>query len=266
MSEQAEQYFADHASSSSERERLGGLCKVYDEWTQQRFIEAGLSSASRVAEIGFGTGSMMRWLSEQVGSDGCVHGFDLTPRFLAQDKEFLQQSHIELYEHDIQNTALAEPCYDFIYTRLVLAHLFDPKSAIQNIAAGLQPGGKIIALDYDSTKVHAHPDSNGAAEFDRAVDLMNREIGAKGLISASYGAEMAKQMQEVGLVDVTDTIMNRDLVGGEFAALVSAQGMDLLGEARPETADYAKLIAEKMRTPGFRYQDTDMHCAIGTKA
>jgi len=265
MKQQADQYFADHASSLSETERLNGLCKIYDTWTQARFIEAGLKSGDKVAEIGFGTGSMLRWLSQRVGAEGCVHGYDLTPRFIGSDQAFLAQSNVELFEHNIQTTPMPKPQYDFVYTRLVLAHLIDPEKAMQNMLAGLKSGGKLIALDYDSLVVHADADMEDAREFDQAVQRINKEIGAQGLLSASYGAEMTGHMMKIGLIDISNTIMERYHVGGKFEALLSAEGIELLGQARPETVQQTNYIAKKMRTPGFAYRDTDMHCAVGTK-
>jgi ubiquinone/menaquinone biosynthesis C-methylase UbiE len=233
MPQQADQYFADHASSSSETTRLGGLCKLYDHWTQDCFRMAGLTHGKRVAEVGFGTGSMLRWLSAQVATDvnnkGLVHGYDLTSRFIGGNRSFLEQDHVELFEHNIQDKPLPDNQYDFVYTRLMLSHLINPRAAIKNMIAGLKPGGKFVALDFASLVVQAASDAD--TEFNDAVEKTNQLIGAEGLLSASFGAEMKVQMDDVGLIDITDSIMVSYFVGGDFGSLISAEGMDLIGQA-----------------------------------
>jgi len=265
MNRQAAQYFADNASSASEVERLGGICKVYDAWTQEQFLSAGLKAGHRVAEIGFGTGSMLRWLSKQVGTDGIAHGYDLTPRFIGGNSEFLERNHIQLFQHNIQDTELPKAEYDFVYCRLLLAHLIDPKTAISNMLVGLKRGGKLIAMDYDSLPVKAEPTSEGAVKFNHAAEKINQDVGAQGLMSVNYGKKMAEQMRELGLNNVSNQVQQSHYIGGDFEALLSAEGIDLISQARPELAEFAHIMSAKMRTPGFAYRDVDMHCAIGIK-
>ena len=262
VSRQDEQYFADHASDGSERQRLGQMAQVYDPWTQDMLLKAGLTSGDSLAEIGFGTGSMLRWANTVVAPDGNVHGFDLTRRFL--DTTTALDEPIELSEHDIQRDPLPGDNFDYIYTRLLLAHLHDPLLAIRNMISGLKPGGKLVALDYNSLVVRAESGQPEAEEFDHAVNTMNQRIGDEGLISAEYGAVMSGQMAACGLSDIEQEIMPRHHTGGDFGALLSAAGLDLLGQARPELAAQATVIANCMRQPGFRYRDADMHCVIGT--
>jgi len=262
MSKQAEQYFADHASSASEVERLGRICQIYDGWTQECLAATDLTAGMHVAEIGFGTGSMLAWLARQVGDSGVAHGFDLTPRFVKDDL-LDQETNIELFEHNIQTHDLPSLQYQLIYTRLVLAHLFEPVKAIKHAKNGLKLGGKFVALDYDSLVVAAECDHPLAEGFNKAVDVMNEDIGSNGLISASYGAEMQGQFAEAGFKNIKSKIMERHYRGGDFGALLSADGVELLGQARPELAKHAQTIAKAMRTPGFTYRDTDMYCCIG---
>lgn len=265
MPEQADQYFADHASSASEVERLGRICKMYDAWTQQQIFRAGVIAGDTVAEIGFGTGSMLLWLSSQVGDEGAAHGYDLTSRFVDTDLAILPRNNVEVFELNIQDTELPKKQYDFVYTRLLLSHLYDPKTAMKNMLAGLKPGGTMITLDYDSLVVRAEEDTEEAYEFNQAVQEMNLKIGSQGLVSASYGAEMAQHMREIDMLNISDTILQRHYKGGDFEALVAADGLDLLAQVHPETANQAQLIAEKMRTPGFAYRDSDIHCCIAAK-
>jgi len=262
MSKQAEQYFADHASSETEVERLGRICKVYDDWTKERLTGAGISKGFQCAEIGYGTGSMLAWISDQVGDTGSAHGYDLTPRF-TKAGILTGKANVELFQHNIQSKELPSKQYDLIYTRLLLAHLFEPIEAIKHIKNGLKANGKLVALDYDSTVVRAECDHPLASGFDAAVDLMNETINADGLISACYGAEMGEQFAGAGFTNVEINVMPRYHIGGDFGACLSADGINLLGQARPELQECAQTISAAMRTPGFQFRDTDMYCCIG---
>lgn len=262
MPKQADQYFADHASSLSERERLGGLCQIYDKWTQSCLRKEGVSEGQIVAETGFGTGSMLKWLSAEVGPKGTVHGYDLTPRFLSKE-EVSTENRISTFVHNIQTDPLPNHGYDLVYSRLLLSHLIDTKQAMRNMIDGLKPGGKLIALDYNSLVVEADPQKY--PEFLSAVETTNQLIGEEGLLSASYGAEITREMEEIGLINITEHVMARHHKGGDFAAMISAEGIELIGQARPEIAEHCDVIASHMRMSGFSYRDADMHCAIGIK-
>ena len=75
-------YFAADAKADDELARLKLLEAVCDPWTFRHLDGIGVRQGWRRLEVGAGAGSVVRWLSEPVGSAGRVVAGDLDPRFL----------------------------------------------------------------------------------------------------------------------------------------------------------------------------------------
>ncbi len=257
-------YFADKAASASETDRLNRLAGIYDPLAQQALTEAGLVAGMQVAEVGVGSGTMLRWLSDQVGSGGQVHGFDLTDRFLPADWQ--SNSAVSVHQHDIASAELPAAQFDLIYSRLLLEHLSEPVRAIRHMVSGLRPGGCLVALDFDSSVVAAVDSSHPlAADFDRAARHIHQAVNASGVMCCDYGRQVADDFRRAGLVNVRQHMVPRLEVGGSDTAQVSVDGMALLALADSALAEPITIASAAMRTPGFEYRDVDMVCCRGTK-
>ena len=75
-------YFAADAEADDELARLKLLEALCDPWTFRCLDGIGVRQGWRCLEVGAGAGSVVRWLSERVGSAGRVVAVDLDPRFL----------------------------------------------------------------------------------------------------------------------------------------------------------------------------------------
>src|SRR6478609_10070224 len=63
-------------------DRFAGLEDVFDPVTRGHLTRLGLASGSRCLEVGAGSGSIARWMADQVGSSGRVLAVDLDPRWI----------------------------------------------------------------------------------------------------------------------------------------------------------------------------------------
>ena len=66
-------------------ERFAGLEAVFDPVTRGHLTRLGLAPGSRCLEVGAGSGSIARWMADQVGSTGRVLAVDLDPRWCRRE-------------------------------------------------------------------------------------------------------------------------------------------------------------------------------------
>src|SRR5438309_1964973 len=74
-------YVLDNAWTGEEQ-RLAALTSLFDSGTEDLLRRLGVREGWRCMEVGAGSGSIARWLSEQVGRSGSVLALDLDVRFL----------------------------------------------------------------------------------------------------------------------------------------------------------------------------------------
>ena len=129
-------YIADSLDDVKERKRLAILERLYDPPTQAALRAGGLAAGQTVLEIGPGGGSMLRWLSAQVGPEGRVVGIDQNPRFLTD----LDLPNVTVVVGDVNRTELDAAPFDLVYCRFVLLHLPDPAAALRHIWTLPAPG------------------------------------------------------------------------------------------------------------------------------
>ena len=85
MSPSGDHYVFDTADPA-ERRRLDAHVGLWDPCTFRRLAATGIGPAWRCLEVGAGTGSVARWLADQVGPDGLVVATDqLAEVFVAFD-------------------------------------------------------------------------------------------------------------------------------------------------------------------------------------
>ena len=150
-------YFAADAEADDELARLKLLEALCDPWTFRCLDGIGVRQGWRCLEVGAGAGSVVRWLSERVGSAGRVVAADLDPRFLGD----LRAPNVEVRRCDITQDDIEPASYDLVHCRALLMHMNDPADVLRRMAAALRPGGWLVAEDADFGIVEsldpAHP-------------------------------------------------------------------------------------------------------------
>src|SRR5438270_6702229 len=89
------QYLFPH-TWEGEGERLTSLAGAFDPVTRRHLAALGLAAGWRCLEVGAGTGSIARWLSEVVGPTGSVLATDLSLDLM----QGLAAENLELRQHD----------------------------------------------------------------------------------------------------------------------------------------------------------------------
>jgi SAM-dependent methyltransferase len=175
--------------------RFGALETLYDPLTIRHLTPYAVAGA-QCLEVGGGSGSIARWMSERVGDGGRIVVTDLETRFL----ESLAAPNVEVRRHDIVTDVLETSAFDLAHTRLVLVHLPDRMKAIERMIAALKPGGWLVLQEFDSLSMPPDPNAFDEHLLQSLVVLWDvmKSLG----VNLRFGRELFPLFRQLGLEDV----------------------------------------------------------------
>lgn len=210
----------------SARDRLALVEHIYGPRSRQLLLGAGLREGWRVAELGCGTGSTIRWLLEQVGTNGNVVGVDASEAQLAVAGAAAPRARlVRALAHE---TGLEAGGFDLVYMRLLLAHVPDPREVLGHAWTLLVPGGVVVCEDLtiDSTfcdppvaaqsQLHAIASDMAArrgADFNVGRRLYHhaRAAGFTNIVLSShqpvYGEGVEKRLEELSFREAIPAVV-----------------------------------------------------------
>ncbi len=136
------------------------IARVYDllaERTEQPMREKGLDllaaqPGERILEIGCGTGHCLVELAKAVGTDGAVHGLDISDAMVTLSRELLLKTgleeRVELHRGDAARTPYPDDSLDGAFISFTL-ELFDTPEIpeiLAEIGRVLRPGGRLAVV------------------------------------------------------------------------------------------------------------------------
>ena len=208
---------------AEEKARLDAQAEIWDPYTS-RYIEAlGIAPGWRCLEIGAGSGTMTRWLTDRVSPGGSVVATDIDTRFL----QALALPGVEVREHNITTDDLEADAFDLVFARMVLMHLPDADTHLAKVAQAVRPGGWLLVQDVDL----AFNESAMSAQFTWpssihrfATKVMRSLNGLLSMTGASPGfaRDHAKRLIALGLKDVGAETVNRLVWGDEHGPYKAA--------------------------------------------
>ena len=121
-------------------------------------------------DLGCGTGEVALQLKQIVGDEGHITGIDRnsTNINIANEKMRRQKSSPVIFCKTNILEWQEEQCYDFVYNRLLLNHIGQPRMILQKIYNSLISEGMAITEDLDFSNYHCFPNCYA---FDRYVEL-----------------------------------------------------------------------------------------------
>lgn len=121
---------------------------IPDEIFDQILAGCGPFQGKKVLDMGSGTG----FVSIKSASLGAaVTGIDINPRmldYLRTTRQNLQLDNLKLVRADIKHLPVRSGSFDLIFLTLVLHHLARPNVQLQQAAALLNPGGRLVLVDF----------------------------------------------------------------------------------------------------------------------
>jgi SAM-dependent methyltransferase len=193
---QESEYVFDNAGEQTP-DRFAGLEYYFDAGTFRHVDALGVAPGWRCLEIGGGSGSVARWLSERVGAQGQVVVTDINTRFLTH----LSAPNLEVREHDVVNGDLEQDHYDLAHTRLVLVHLPERERAIDRIISALRPGGLILFEEFDVLSMTPDPQISPSETMLKTITVLWRVMRESG-VDQRHGRLLAGILDGKGMQDV----------------------------------------------------------------
>ncbi|MBN1209818.1 MAG: methyltransferase domain-containing protein [Myxococcaceae bacterium] len=193
------------------RQRLDRLADHADPATHRRVQALGLREGWSCFEVGFGSGSIALWLSQQVGPQGRVLAVDLDPRFLDDKAE----PNLAVRQQDITRERPPEQAFDLVHARLVLMHLPQREQVLEWLMTSLKPGGWLLVEEHELFPTLIE---NGVpAIYPRFWKAM-RETGHRRGMDSGWARKVPMLMQQHGLQQVGTDVDMPLFNGGSPAA------------------------------------------------
>jgi SAM-dependent methyltransferase len=248
-------YVAADVPAEVEGKRLHALEEMGDPRTRQRLESLGIRPGWRCLDVGAGSGSVARWMAEQVGPTGRVVAADINPRFLSASGTAC----LEVREHDVLERDFEPSHYDVVHCRALLLHLSSPELAIRRMAAAVRPGGWLLMEEADFGAWGAvDPLYPGAAIFERATRAVWETLHRLEVMDVRFGRRLSTLVDQLGWKDADHDASLRvshggDSVGRFWAVTFSSMRTSPLVEAAAITGDDLHTTLRLLDDPGFAF-------------
>ena len=185
------------ATGAAAEPRLLLLDEIFSPASCELLLAAGLAPGMRVAELGGGAGLFAVWMAGVVGPSGSVTLVDNSEAQLQlarKNAAALGLSNMSFVRAGACDTGLRRSSFDLVYSRFLLCHLPDRRSALAEMRALLKPGGLLVCEDYDHAGTFSEPASDA---YRRLVEISNAVDRWQGL-EPGAGLQLPRLFREAG--------------------------------------------------------------------
>jgi SAM-dependent methyltransferase len=140
---------------------------LFQEWPVRVADAAHIQPGMRVLDVACGTGILARSLAERLGSSGSVVGLDINQGMLAVAKR--KAPSIEWREGAAEALPFDDASFDAVVSQFGLMFFEDRRTAIQEMARVLRPGGRLAVAVWASL--------NDIPGYAAMADLLRRLFG-----------------------------------------------------------------------------------------
>lgn len=233
-------------TNDEEIDRLGLQHRVWRPTTLECWRRAGITSGSRVIDVGCGPGYATVDLAEIGGHNGEVFAIERSERFLkiAQARcAGLGLKNVRFRQADLMDDSLGETGFDATWCRWVACFVSDPRKLIAKIASALREGGVAIFHEYIDYKTWRFaPRKAGHESFVEEVMASWRANGGE----PDVGAFLPQWLKSAGfrVIDIRPRILT--VFPNEYAWQWPASFIEInlerLRELGRVTADWADSV------------------------
>jgi SAM-dependent methyltransferase len=134
-----------------EIERLGLQHRVWRPHVLECWRRAGITTGSRVLDVGAGPGYATVDLAEIVGPTGEIHAAERSSNFIQHARETCTArglSNVRFHEQDLMAGPVDVQGMDATWCRWVASFVSDPAKLVATVARALRPGGVAIFHEY----------------------------------------------------------------------------------------------------------------------
>jgi len=139
------------ASTTKERRRLKIQAEALVPLTERMLSAAGITSGSRVLELGCGSGEVTKLIARCVGPTGEIVAVDRDAVQIAAAAEQLRELGRNNVRHVVAdiNDFVPTQQFDAVVGRYFLLYVPSPESVLQRAANWLRPGGALAFIEMD---------------------------------------------------------------------------------------------------------------------
>ena len=116
-------------------------------------VEAlALSTGSRIADIGAGTGFFTALFAEEVGDDGTGYAVEISPKFLEHLRERFaaeESTPVRVVEGTRNSVELPPSSIDLAFICDVYHHFESPQDSLASLLSAIRPGGSLVLIDFE---------------------------------------------------------------------------------------------------------------------
>lgn len=210
------------------RERLRLLSRILRPQTLRLFAEAGLAPGMTCLDVGCGGGDASVEMARIVGPQGRVLGTDLDGQQLEIARcevAALGFGNITFEHRDALASVDSQANYDFVFARMLLCHVAEPETLLENMIGYARAGGMIVVEDID---FRGHFTSPACSELDEYVSVMYRIMHRRGG-NPDLGADLPPMLKAHGLVDIGMRVAQVAAMTGE-SKLIHAVTMEAVAD------------------------------------
>ena len=186
------------AGQASELERLQLQSRVWEPSGRRLLTEIGDGHGARALDVGCGVLGWLRVLSEWVGPDGEVTGFDIDEAMLAAADRFVTGEglgNVGLVKDDLFASELEPDSFDLVHARYEITPLGRGREQMETYVRLARPGGTIVLEDPDTGSWHFNPP---APALERLIELIEEAFLLSGGDLAA-GRKNLELLREFGI-------------------------------------------------------------------
>jgi demethylmenaquinone methyltransferase/2-methoxy-6-polyprenyl-1,4-benzoquinol methylase len=201
---------------------------LHHHWRRRAADLARLRAGQRALDVCCGTGDLALEMKRRVGSEGEVVGLDFSRPMLERAREKARQLGlaVDYREGNALDLPFDDAHFDAATVGFGVRNLVDLRGGIAELARVVRPGGRVVVLEI-TTPLRPPLSWFYAIWFDRLVPLLGALAGnrdAYTYLPSSVrrfpaAAELAQQMHEIGLREVSYLIMGGGIIAAHAATV-----------------------------------------------
>ena len=186
-----EEAFEPGVPGEARRIDYGAL--AYDPVSRSRLLALGVAPGWRCLDVGAGTGSIARWLAEDIAVAEVV-AVDRDTRFLHE----AAGPRLTVLAADVSSPSFAPGLFDLVHARFLLMHLRDRADVLRRLAAAVAPGGLLVLSDAIDLTTEQAPESDYRSAMLAMWRALRDDIGT----DIRWVPEYPGLLHDEGLTDV----------------------------------------------------------------
>ncbi len=125
------------------------IVRLHTKYRREAVSVLGLKKGQSVLDVACGTGLNFPFLHKEVGPEGRIVAIDIAPGMIQRARDRIRDrgyENVELLLGDVSEAAI--PTVDAVTACWCMISIPDYRRALENVLAGLRPGGTVSLLDF----------------------------------------------------------------------------------------------------------------------